>query len=193
MILTKAELRTIYRKRRAELSSEEIQSLSLQIADQVTLFCGARPDMNHFHIFLPIDRLKEVNTYYIKEYLMGACKSLYTSTINPKSNEMEVVSLDHESLLEVNDLGISVPVSNQIVKGDILEVVFIPLLAIDIHGNRIGYGKGYYDRFLAGLNPTVLKIGLSFFKPIESIPAEAFDIRCDYVITPDNCINFSKK
>jgi len=167
--------------------------LSQQIADQVTLFCGARPDFNHFHIFLSIDRLKEVNTYYIKEYLLGACKSLYTSKINPKSNEMEVVSLDHETLLEVNDFGIPVPVSNQIVEGHILEVVFIPLLAIDIQGNRIGYGKGYYDRFLVGLNPTILKIGLSFFEPIESIPAEVFDITCDYVITPDNCINFSKK
>ena len=193
MILTKAELRTIYRKRRAELSSEKIQSLSQLIADQVTLFCGARPDLNHFHMFLAIDRLKEINTYYIKEYLLGACKSLYTSKINPKSNEMEVVSLDHETLLEVNDFGIPVPVSNQIVEGHILEVVFIPLLAIDIHGNRIGYGKGYYDRFLVGLNPTILKIGLSFFEPIESIPAEVFDITCDYVITPDNCINFSKK
>jgi 5-formyltetrahydrofolate cyclo-ligase len=193
MILTKAELRTIYRKRRSELTVEEIQFFSQQIAYQVTLFCAARPGLNHFHLFLPIDRLKEVNTHYIKDYLLGACKSLYTSKINSTSNEMETVSLDYETLLEVNVLGIPVPAGNQIVESDILRVVFIPLLAIDLHGNRIGYGKGYYDRFLAGLNPNVLKIGLSFFEPIESVPAASFDIICDYVITPNNCISFLKE
>jgi 5-formyltetrahydrofolate cyclo-ligase len=73
-----------------------------------------------------------------------------------------------------------------------IQAVFVPLLAVDLKGQRIGYGKGYYDQFLATINPKVIKIGLSIFEPIAQIPSESFDIPLDYCITPKNMFNFSK-
>jgi 5-formyltetrahydrofolate cyclo-ligase len=71
-----------------------------------------------------------------------------------------------------------------------LDVVFIPLLQADTQGNRLGYGKGFYDRYLALCRPNVIKIGLNFFEPIPSIPAEKTDIPLNYLITPNRVYEF---
>ena len=71
-----------------------------------------------------------------------------------------------------------------------LDVVFIPLLQADVRGNRLGYGKGFYDRYLALCRPDVIKIGLNFFEPISAIPSEETDIPLDYLITPNRIYEF---
>ena len=80
--------------------------------------------------------------------------------------------------------GIEVPVAK-------IDVVFVPLLAYDTLGNRVGYGKGFYDIFLSGCKTTTLKIGLSFFPPEEKITdVSENDIRLDYVVTPKEVFAF---
>jgi 5-formyltetrahydrofolate cyclo-ligase len=67
----------------------------------------------------------------------------------------------------------------------------VPLLAYDLKGNRVGYGKGYYDRFLAECRPDALKIGFSYFEPEEQInDTEDFDIPLNYCVTPHRCYEF---
>jgi 5-formyltetrahydrofolate cyclo-ligase len=88
--------------------------------------------------------------------------------------------------------GIPVPRDFELISPEQIQVVFVPLLAVDYQGQRIGYGKGYYDRFLATIDPKVIKIGLSIFEPIPHIPSESFDIPLDYCFTPKNMFNFSK-
>ena len=80
--------------------------------------------------------------------------------------------------------GIKIPTSK-------IEVVFVPLLAFDKKGNRVGYGKGFYDRFLSECNPETIKIGLSFFEPEELIE-DVFenDVKLDYCVTPDEVYQF---
>jgi 5-formyltetrahydrofolate cyclo-ligase len=70
-------------------------------------------------------------------------------------------------------------------------VVFVPLLAFDKQGNRVGYGKGFYDRFLANCKPETIKIGLSFFE-VENEIADVFnnDIELDYCVTPNKIYTF---
>lgn len=188
---TKAELRAVFRKKRAGLSKNDIEVLSKRIAIQVGYFCSQHPELRHFHVFLPIERLREVDTYYIMEYLFSERKTVYASQINKVTDEMETVLLEPSMNFKLDDFGIPIPDFFQTGDEELLELVFVPLLAVDLKGNRIGYGKGYYDRFLSKIDPVVLKIGLSFFEPIEEIPNEEFDIRCDYCITPNNIINFS--
>jgi 5-formyltetrahydrofolate cyclo-ligase len=80
--------------------------------------------------------------------------------------------------------GIEVPVSK-------IEVVFVPLLAYDEKGNRVGYGKGFYDNFLSKCNPEIIKIGLSFFEPEATIEdISVTDIKLDFCITPNRIISF---
>lgn len=72
-----------------------------------------------------------------------------------------------------------------------IDVVFVPLLAYDNKGNRVGYGKGFYDHFLSECREDVVKIGLSFFEPEEAIEdVSATDIRLDYCVTPMTVYNF---
>jgi 5-formyltetrahydrofolate cyclo-ligase len=68
--------------------------------------------------------------------------------------------------------------------------LFYLLSRYGINGHRVGYGKGFYDRYLALCRPDVIKIGLNFFEPIPSIPAEKTDIPLDYLITPNRVYEF---
>ena len=72
-----------------------------------------------------------------------------------------------------------------------LQVVFVPLLAYDFYGNRVGYGKGYYDKFLAKCGEKCLKIGLSFFTPEKKILVSPIDIKIDLCVTPKKIYNFN--
>ena len=75
-----------------------------------------------------------------------------------------------------------------------IDVVFVPLLAYDKKGNRVGYGKGFYDKFLAECNPNTIKIGLSFFEPEELIlDVNPTDIQLNYCVTPNRVLNFSDR
>ena len=70
-------------------------------------------------------------------------------------------------------------------------MIFIPLVAYDLIGNRVGYGKGYYDRFLKSLNSNTLKIGLSLFEPVEEIiDINNYDISMDICVTPNSIYDF---
>ena len=72
-----------------------------------------------------------------------------------------------------------------------IDVVFIPLLCFDKHGNRVGYGGGYYDRFLTKTSRSCLKIGLSFFEPVDFIEGiSKTDITLDMCVTPEKLYNF---
>ena len=71
-----------------------------------------------------------------------------------------------------------------------LDVIFVPLLAYDEKGNRIGYGKGFYDRFLANCKPDTLFVGLSFFPPEKNISVEETDVPLHYCITPEKILSF---
>jgi 5-formyltetrahydrofolate cyclo-ligase len=65
-----------------------------------------------------------------------------------------------------------------------IDLVLVPLLTFDKRGHRVGYGKGYYDKFLARCNPYVIKIGLNFYDPVDEISdINAFDIPLDFCVT----------
>ena len=75
----------------------------------------------------------------------------------------------------------------------LVDVVFIPLLAYDIKGNRVGYGKGFYDRFLTKCKNDLLKVGLSFFPPENQIiKTNNNDIAIDICVTPNKIFKFKK-
>ena len=90
-----------------------------------------------------------------------------------------------------NEFNIPEPVDGLEVPVFKIEVVFVPLLAFDEIGNRVGYGKGFYDKFLAECNSETVKIGLSFFEAeFEITDVNANDIRLNYCVTPNKVYEF---
>jgi 5-formyltetrahydrofolate cyclo-ligase len=186
---SKKILRQKYKEKRQALTKDKIEELSLAIANHVL-----RLDIWHktyFHIFLPITEQKEVNTEYILHLLQGKDKEIVVSKAHFHTKEMTHFLLTDNTKIKKNEYNIPEPVAGIEVPNAKIEVVFVPLLAYDKKGNRVGYGKGFYDKFLSLCNPETIKIGLSFFEPVAEI-ADTFesDILLDYCVTPITIYTF---
>lgn len=189
---SKQELRSAYRQLRKSLKSEEIERRSKAITAQFQIWMEGKDQLKHFHLFFPIDRFNEVNTFYIKDFLEKREKVLYTSQVNQLKTDLETLKLPKEVEFFRDEWGIPIPQESILVSPGKIEVVLVPLLAYDKFGNRVGFGKGLYDSFMGKLSPDVVKIGLSFYEPEEKIQPESHDVRLDYCFTPEKIFTFSK-
>ena len=103
------------------------------------------------------------------------------------------IEIDQNTRYSINQFGIREPIRTKYIDPSILEVIIVPLLIFDLHGNRVGYGGGYYDRFLTNLDLNVLKVGLSLFDPIDKISdIKDYDMPLDLIVTPKKTYGFSK-
>tara|TARA_R110000851_G_scaffold333233_2_gene511678 strand:- start:25186 stop:25761 length:576 start_codon:yes stop_codon:yes gene_type:complete len=184
----KTSLRLKYKKLREELSEESIEAMSLQIANQALKL----PIWNktYYHIFLPILEKKEVHTEYLLHILQGKDKSIVISKADFDSGEMKHFLLQENTVLKTSAYGIPEPVSGIEISTETLDVVFVPLLAYDVHGHRIGYGKGFYDRFLKQCNSEAIFVGLSFFEPEPEIFFEDLDVPLNFCVVPKEIFDF---
>ena len=183
MATNKKELRLHYKNLRAALSIDDIEEKSLAIANEVLQL----PiwDKTYYHIFLPIEEQREVNTEYILHLLSGKDKEIVISKSDFQTRKMAHFLLTDNTKIKKNEYNIPEPVNGLPVPSETIEVVFVPLLAFDVFGNRIGYGKGFYDKFLTECKPETIKIGLSFFEAVNQID-DVFesDVKLDYCVTP---------
>ncbi|MFO7744060.1 MAG: 5-formyltetrahydrofolate cyclo-ligase [Psychroflexus sp.] len=185
--MDKDELRSKYKALRNNLSASEIEELSLQIANQ-SLKLDIW-DFTFYHIFLSISKHREINSEYILQIIFGKDRNVVIPKV--KDAELEHYLLTDSTKLKLSKWGIPEPEKGIKIEPNQIDVVFMPLLAYDKTGNRIGYGKGFYDKFLSDCRPETLKIGLSFFEPEEkSIEVSDHDIGLDFCITPSRIYNF---
>jgi 5-formyltetrahydrofolate cyclo-ligase len=187
--MLKKELRQKYKELRQNLSEENIEERSLQIANQLI-----RLDIwqhSFYHLFLPIESQKEVNTEYILQVLAGKDKNIVLSKSDFSTREMTHFLLTDNTTIKKNEYDIPEPIDGLEVPVSKIDVVFVPLLAFDENGNRVGYGKGFYDKFLAACKPEILKIGVSFFES-EKVISDVLntDVQLDLCITPTKVYNF---
>jgi 5-formyltetrahydrofolate cyclo-ligase len=140
--------------------------------------------------FLPMTQKKEVNTFPLLQSLEKKNK-LWVPVTDFQQGRMAHFSFDQKTPLKVNPYGIPEPVEpKNTIDAKALDVIVIPLLAADFGGNRIGYGKGFYDKLLKDCSSQAIRIGLSFFEPIENIPCEAFDEKLHFLVTPKQTYRF---
>jgi len=185
--MKKNELRIKYKALRKQFTFDEIEEKSLAIANQ-TLRLPIW-DYTNYHIFLPIEAQKEVNTEYLLHIIQGKDKNVILSQSDFTDCSMKHFLLDDQILIKKNSLGIPEPKNGIPIADEWIDVVFVPLLAYDISGHRVGYGKGFYDRFLSKCKPDVVTIGLSFFDAENEIEdASPLDYRLHYVVTPHSVI-----
>ena len=190
--MNKKELRAKYKALRKELSLDEIEDKSLAIANRILQLDIW--EKTYFHLFLTIEEQKEVDTEFILQLLAGKDKEIVVSKSNFDTQEMTNYLLTDNTKFQKNEYNIYEPVDGIEVPNSKIEVVFVPLLAYDKLGNRVGYGKGFYDTFLSKCSKDVIKIGVSFFPPEETIDdVYPTDIRLDYCITPTTNYSFLKK
>jgi len=187
--MTKAQLRNTYKTLRRDLSLNDIDNLSLQIAN--TLLKLPIWDFTFYHLFLSIEEQKEIDTDFILNILSGKDKNIVLSRSDFKTGEMINYLLTDNTTIKKSAFNIPEPIDGIDINNDKIDVVFVPLLAFDKLGNRVGYGKGFYDRFLALCKPETLKIGLSFFEAEDEFNdiTEA-DIKLDYCVTPKQIYSF---
>ena len=187
--MLKNELRKKYKALRQTLAEDEIEDYSIAIANQLLKL----PiwEYSFYHIFLSIEEQKEMNTDFILNILSGKDKNILISKSDFATREMTHFLLTDSTVIKKNSYNIPEPVDGIKISNDKIEVVFIPLLAFDKRGNRVGYGKGFYDKFLSECNSTTLKIGLSFFEAEDEISAVSKgDIGLDHCVTSNRTYKF---
>lgn len=145
------------------------------------------------HCFLPIIEKKEPDTWLILDRLQREFSHIRIAVpkVNRKSNNLDHFLFEGIGKLKTSNWGVPEPTGNIPMQIEKIDLVLVPLLAFDVTGNRIGYGKGYYDRFLTRCPRNTKRIGISFFGPVDAIEASADDIRLTSCITPDNFFEFA--
>lgn len=189
--MNKAELRKIYLEKRLQLSETEYQNLNLKLLQQFTTLNFER--ITAVHLFLPMLRRKEPDTNLLIKYLQKQHPKI--KRVFPKADFQHKTLtsfLDDEQLVMAdNQFGILEPISGNQFYTDKNSIVIVPLLALDLTGNRVGYGGGFYDRFLAECEIGTQFIGLSFFEPIKEVSdANEFDVKLHQCITPGKTLSF---
>lgn len=190
--MDKLGYRKLYRVKRAALAQSEMltfidliliqfQQLKLEIPDVLMTYAAS-------------EKLKEYDPRVVVDYCFFKNPALRLAyPVMLSDNGMQAVEVKEDTSFIENDRGIDEPVDGMVLSPAELEMILVPVLAFDVYGNRVGYGKGYYDRYLAQTNPGCTKIGFSFFEAEESIPKEHTDVPLDYCITPSQVYTFTHK
>ncbi len=178
-------LRQTFLARRQALTSEQLSAFNQQICQLLIEFISW-DQIKVMHLYLAIIGKNEVDTYPIVNHIRANHKQIEIAVpkVAPGGDFLNHYFLEPTTQLEANKWGIPEPVEAKPVPVEQFDLVLVPMLAFDKSGNRIGYGKGHYDRFLAQCRPDSLKIGLSYFDPVEGIEVEPTDVAMDVVVTP---------
>jgi 5-formyltetrahydrofolate cyclo-ligase len=189
--MTKDQIRKIYLPKRVSLSEAEFSILNRKLVDQ--FFSAVKlSSVKVLHTFLPIEKQREVNTWLIIDRIRKEFPHIQISVprINNQMSLIESYYFEGPSQLEKNTWGIMEPKQGIPTPIDKIDTVLVPLLAIDRKGNRVGYGRGFYDKFLTNCGHS-MKIGLSLFAPINKVDdATEKDIVLDAAVLPDGFLKF---
>lgn len=187
--MNKQVLRKKYLEKRKSFTQNEIDFFSEKINNQIL----NEIDLNNkfISIFMPIERHNEVNTRIILNSLSTFKTTIGLPYSSLDKNVMYHKQYSQDTILKVNKWNIPEPQNGKELIPSDFDIVFIPLLICDGSGNRVGYGKGYYDRFLAECKDDCLFIGLNYFSPIsEEIAIEDTDIALTHLVTPEKNFKF---
>ncbi len=141
--------------------------------------------VRHLHTYLPRSTAKEPDTWLILNRLRKEYPEV--CVVVPRlgsGSTLEHIAFEGPHQIATSRFEIPEPRTGTPVELSRLDVIVVPLLAADASGYRLGYGRGYYDKFLPDLLPNCLKVGLSYFDPVDSLPRDSWDFPLDALITP---------
>lgn len=184
--MQKKEIRAVFRQQRLNLSHQEIvrfEDLMLIQAQQAGL-----PPFSILMGYMADLARNEPDPTNIMRWLgfMSPGMIEVMPRIHSEGGKMDAVIFEEGQSVSTNTFGIVEPDGNEVVNPEDIDMIIIPMLAFDRMGNRVGYGKGFYDRFLHRCKADCLKVGLSYFEPVEKISdVHSGDVRLDLCITPE--------
>ncbi|WP_143306673.1 5-formyltetrahydrofolate cyclo-ligase [Chitinophaga vietnamensis] len=190
---TKKDIRKRFLELRMQLSTEAIASMNAALLANCRLLNYS--DIHCVHVFLPITEKREADTWPLIRWMKEKYPHLQwtLSKSDMASGEMTHYLWDDTTVLVNNKYGIPEPAGGIRIQPADIDLVFVPLLAFDRQGHRVGYGKGMYDRFLQQCRADVRTIGLSLFEPVTLIAdAGEQDVMLKTAITPDHIYHFTK-
>ena len=188
--MNKKQLRLTYSEKRKELDGTLRKPLLEKIIQELSKFDLFQ---KHVSIYLTIADKNEIDTQLVISCIQNQGGIPVVPKANFLSGELTHYLYEGTEQLEVNEYGIPEPNYGKAINANQLDLVIVPLLIFDRLGNRVGYGKGFYDRFLQECNPSTLKIGLCDFEPVDHITdVNNQDIALDFCITPKKTYSFDK-
>lgn len=189
--MTKSEARKIYSQKRKSITDKEkllwndlllIQFQNVPLPDIVSVFS-----------YIAMEKNNEIDTRNIINYLKFKNPGLLLAypVCDFNSWTMDAIVVDERTTFGVNRFSTIEPCGGDILSPKDIDLVIVPLLCLDEEGYRVGYGKGFYDKYFQQTKPGVIKIGLAYFAPIEKIQdRNEFDVPLDYCITPQCVYEF---
>jgi len=191
--MTKQELRKTYFHKRLALTANEYRKLSVDLCN--TLFKNLNAEnIKVLHTFIPIEKNKEPDTWLIIEKIKKEYPHISISIprINDETSLLDNFFYEGPEQLEKNTWGILEPMQGIPTPLEKIDVVLVPLLAADEQGHRVGYGRGFYDKFLNTAPKGIRKIGLSLFPPVKSISdVGSHDHELTDLATPEKFYSFN--
>lgn len=187
----KEDARKYFIEKRAALTAQDRMKkddLLLIQLQTVTL-----PSVTFLFSYWPLEEKQEPNTLLFTDYL--EFKNPGIVLCYPKTDfnslSMQAIQTNDDTRFRRNKYGIYEPENGDSVNAAGIDMVFVPLIAADKKGYRVGYGKGFYDRYLAHCRADCMKIGFSYFEPVDAIEdSHDFDVPLDLCVTPDSVYVF---
>ncbi|HMR18657.1 MAG TPA: 5-formyltetrahydrofolate cyclo-ligase [Sphingobacterium sp.] len=188
--MTKDELRRIYRQKRIEFSEKECSVKNMAIVSHLKELDWSA--CRYLHVYRAIRRFNEPDLSDFISWIRIEQPQidLVVSKSSLFDSGMKHYVWDEDTQFEVNKWGIPEPVDGYQVAEDLLDTILVPMLVADKNGNRVGYGKGFYDRFLAQCKPDVQTIGISYFEVLHIVIDTGYwDIPLKCIVTPERILH----
>lgn len=186
----KKDIRQQFREKRKALAFPEKNKLDDLLL--IRFQSAELPFIQTLLSFWPIEKNGEPNAHLFTDWLAFLNPELVVAypVTDFDKNEMRAIVPADEPFVE-NRFGLYEPAGGELVPANHLDMILVPLLAFDREGFRVGYGKGFYDRFLANCREDCFLVGFSYFEPVLSIgDKDEFDVPLNLCITPQDVYVF---
>ena len=175
-------LRSFFRQKRDEMTNVRWTQNSVGI-HSIIVDQEWYKSAQSIHCYVSMNHRKEVDTHSLIEGILASNKRLVVPIMVDNASLQHSVLSDWNQLTS-NEWGVMEPKTLHLISPECMDVVLVPMLAMDVYGNRLGYGAGYYDSFLKDLPRSTCKIGLVFHDfVVHKLPANSWDIPLDGYVT----------
>ena len=188
--MKKTELRKLIKSNRKTISKEDISRFS----DVIMQYLLGEFDWKDrlVNLFLPIQKHNEIDLHPLKAKIEALGGQVCINRSDFETFELTPILWDEKIIVEENHFGIPEPINGFGLKLEDIDIVLVPLLAFTKEGHRLGYGKGFYDRFLSKTEANCIHIGVCHSaEPHQIDDIGGKDIALNYLVSPEGLQTFS--